>query len=341
VSDPDQLGPLDRAVEWLARLLNSLGLNGTRLLWKWNRRKRTLGEAGLKTEILWRSTQGKHKMCPECRALVERSVRACPECGATMARVRAPGIGRAFANLLPGVSAATSILMLVNGFWFLLMILAQIKAGAGSGEVSLFRPFGGELMVRFGSGLSRATMLASGDVTGGEWWRKITPIFLHGGMIHFLFNSYLLLNLGPIAEEFYGTTRYWVIYLSCGIAGSLASQLPRPVHTVGASGAIMGLIGLLLVLGYRRGGVLGETMKSLLTRLVIYSVVLSFMFNIDHLNHIGGFACGALLGWIVPNGPFRSRAETILWQGLSYAGVLLVLLAFYQVAMFGRSTLGA
>jgi membrane associated rhomboid family serine protease len=341
VAGNDKLGPLDRAVELLAKVLNAIGLNGTRLLWKWNQRRQRLAETGLRTEILWRSTKGRHKMCPSCRALVDRSARACPECGAALAGVRAPGVGRLLANLLPGASAATSLLMLVNGFWFLLMILAQIKSGSSGGNVSLFSPFDIELMARFGAGVSRERMLSTGAITGGEWWRLITPIFLHAGIIHFLFNSYLLLNLGPIVEEIYGTARYWVIYLAAGIAGSVASQAPRFVITVGASGAIMGLIGLLLVAGYRSGGLLGQSMKSLVIRLAVYSVILSLFFNIDHLNHIGGFACGALLALIVPRGNDRSRFEGAFWQVLSVVGVLLVLLAFYQVAAFGRSEAGA
>jgi rhomboid protease GluP len=337
----DKLGPLDRAVERLARLLNALGLNGTRLLWKWSQRRRRLGEAGLRTEILWRSARGRHKMCPACRALVERALRDCPECGEPLGRVRAPGIGRALSNLLPGISAATSLLMLVNGFWFLVMITAQIRAGAGQAHPSLFGSFDLEMMARFGAGVSRPRLLSTGAVTGGEWWRFVTPIFLHGGLLHFLFNSYLLLNLGPIVEEVYGAARYWTIYLACGIAGSLASQLPRFVITVGASGAIMGLIGLLLVHGLRRGGVLGESMKSLLGRLVIYSIVLGLLFNIDHLNHLGGLACGAALGLVVTHGPYRGRAEERGWHALSLAAVLLVLWAFYQVAAFGRAAAGA
>jgi rhomboid protease GluP len=222
-----------------------------------------------------------------------------------------------------------------------MMIMAQMKAGDSGASASPFGGFDGEMMVRFGSGLSYPARLSSGVVTGGEWWRLITPIFLHGGLLHFLFNSYLLLNLGPVVEDIYGTPRYWVIYLTCGIAGSLASQLPREVNTVGASGAIMGLIGLLLVHGYRSGGVLGQSMKSLVIRLAIYSVVLNLFFNIDHVNHIGGFACGALLALIVPHGSYRSRYEAAFWQALSVAGVLLVLLAFYQVAAFGRAAAAA
>ena len=98
-------------------------------------------------------------------------------------------------DLIPGVTAATSLIMLVNGFWFVVMLMAQMKAG--SGDSSLFGGFTGELIVRFGSGLSRERVLAGGQLVGGEWGRLITPIFLHGGMIHFLVNSYLVLQLGP------------------------------------------------------------------------------------------------------------------------------------------------
>lgn len=315
--------------------MDAVGLNGRRLLWKWDQRRRHLGEAGMRTEMFWRSAQGKHKMCPSCRALVPRSASSCSECGHPLSSVRAPGVGRMLSNILPGISAATSLLLLVNGFWFLMMLLAQMKlAQTGGGGFSLFG-FDGELLVRFGSGLSRPRMLPGGGVTGGEWWRIITPIFLHGGLLHFFFNSYLLLQLGPIVEDIWGTERFWVIYISSGIAGSMASQLPRFVNTVGASGAIMGLIGLLLVYGVRSGGVLGQTMKSLVLRLGLYMVVLSIFFNLDHLNHAGGFVAGAIAALLVPAGPSRNKVETAIWQALSVAGVLLVVVAFYEVATQG------
>jgi len=96
------------------------------------------------------------------------------------------------------------------------------------------------------------------------------------------------------------------------------------------------LMGLLLVYGFRRGSLLGESIKRLTLRIVLYSVVLGLFLNIDHWNHIGGFACGAILALIVPQGEFKSRNETLLWQVLAGAGVLLVLFAFYQVAAQGR-----
>jgi membrane associated rhomboid family serine protease len=337
VSENKETGLIDRIVDLLARAMDALGLNGTRLRWKWNRKRMQLAESGVRTEIFWRSARGKHKMCPGCRALVPRSARNCPECGRGLASVSAPGIGRVLANVLPGATAATSLILLVNGFWFVLMIMAQIKGSVGSGEgVSLFGSFDGELLVRFGSGLSVPVALPDGSVTGGEWWRIVTPIFLHAGLLHFFFNSYVILQLGPMVEGIFGTARFWTVYLSCGIAGSMASQLPREVNTIGASGAAMGLIGLLLVYGWRHGGALGESLKASMIRFLIYIAVFSLVFpGIDHFNHAGGFACGALLALVVPTGEYRGRGEAAFWQAASLAGVLVVLWAFYNVAASG------
>jgi rhomboid protease GluP len=286
-----------------------------------------------------RSARGRHKMCTSCRALVPRSASKCPECGESLATVRAPGISRLLANVFPGITTATSLLLLVNGFWFVMMLVAQAKAG-GSNGLGLFSAFDLEMIVRFGAGLSQPRQLSDGVVTGGEWWRLVTPIFLHGGLLHFFFNSYVLLQLGPVAEEIYGTKRFWVIYLACGIAGSAASQFPRFVITVGASGAIMGLMGLLLVYGWRRGGVFGQNLKSAMLRYAVYIVVLSFVLrgmHIDHWNHAGGFLCGALLALIVPDQSTESRGANLAWDVAAVAGVLLVLFAFYQVAQLARA----
>lgn len=331
MSEDGTSGIPDRLVELVARAMDALGLNGTRLRWRWNQRRQVLTERRARASVMLRSARGRHKMCRSCRALVPRSARQCPECGASLSGVSTPGFGRLLTQLLPGLTATTSLIMLVNGFWFVMMLMAQVKTGEAGG--GLLGGFGGELLVRFGSGLSRYYAPLQ---TGGEWWRIVTPIFLHGGLLHFFFNSYLLLNLGPVVEQVYGTRRFWVVYLACGIAGSAVSQLLRPVNTVGASGAIMGLIGLLLVYGIRRRSVLGQSIKGLLIRLVLYSVILSFFFNIDHLNHAGGLACGALMGLTVPDGAHRSPATARAWEVVSFAGVLLVLLAFYQVARQAR-----
>ena len=327
--EPDKPNFLDSLVDAFSRLLDKLGLNGSRLRWKWRQKRFQLGEQGMKTEMAWRSAQAKHKMCPECRSLIDRKAKKCPECGESVTRVSTPGAGRSVSNLFPGLSAITGLLLLVNGAVYLLVLMAHQKAGV---DFSLFGNFDSELLVRFGSGLSRRWPLTDGTVAGGEWWRKITPIFMHGSLMHFFFNSFMLVQIGPLVQSYYGN-RLWPIYLLCGLAGSMVSQLPRLTNTVGASGAIMGLIGLLFVLGLRDKGQLGAAMKAMMTRLLLYMVVLSILFNIDHLNHLGGFLCGGLLALVVPTREPSGAAGRAFWSTISIAGVLLVLASFAMVAL--------
>ncbi len=335
MGDDERPGLLDELVELVAKAMDAVGLNGRRLRWQWSRRKIAIAEKKASASVMLRSAKGRHKMCRSCRSLVPRSARECPECGESLAEVRAPGISRLIGNLFPGISTATSILLLVNGFWFVLMLIAQLRSGSTQG-LGLMSAFDLELLVRFGGGLSRPMMLPDGIVTGGEWWRLVTPIFLHGGLLHFFFNSYVLLQLGPISEEIYGTKKFWVIYLSCGIVGSAFSQLPRLTVTVGASGAIIGLMGLLLVYGWKYGGVLGQTLKSAMIRYGIYILVISFVLGssmrMDHLGHLGGFLCGALMGLVVAPATIREKSAGVVWDILAVAGSLVVLYSFYQVA---------
>jgi rhomboid protease GluP len=326
VSDEPRPGPADRLVELAAQLLDALGLNGRRLRWKWNQRRQRLAEAGARTEMTWRGARAAHKMCPACRALVSRSANKCPECGESLASVSAPGFGRMIANVLPGSTAATSLIMLANGVMFLLMLMTPSPEGGGSGMMG----FDIYKLLRFGAG--------SGFLTfqDHEWFRMITSIFVHGGIIHFGFNSYALLRLGPEVEHLYGTERFWVVYLWCGFAGNVAAQglSTRPV--VGASGAICGLIGLLLAYGIRRGGTGGAFIRRLMLQNTILMLVISFVPGVSALSHVGGFAGGFLAGFAVSARDGRRRAPELLWQLASLAAVVAVLAALYAMAVRGE-----
>jgi membrane associated rhomboid family serine protease len=113
----------------------------------------------------------------------------------------------------------------------------------------------------------------------------------------------------------------------------LLSQGTKHEATLGASGAIFGLVGALLLHGLVHRSALGQIMKGLMVRLLIYSVVM-YLLNlpIDHRAHLGGFLAGAVCGWLIPGGVLRDRRAAGLWQLAALAGVLLVLYSFYQVA---------
>ena len=324
---------LDQLVELWAKLLEALGLNGARVRWRWSKRRRDLGEAGVQAEMVVRSTQGAHKMCPECRALVPRAARRCTECDASLAGVRAPGLSRLVSNLIPGTTATTFFILLTNALLFAVVLLLPVRLDAydpGSTMSRLFR-FDALSLIRYGSGYAGLTLQL------GEWWRIVTPVFLHGGLLHFVFNSMAIAQLGPLVEEEYGTERLAAIYVLCGIAGSAASQVLRHSHTVGASGALCGLLGLLLVHGWRMGGAYGERLKSVMLQNVVLMIGMSLLPSIDWMNHLGGFAMGSAMGFIVPSGPIRNRAIEVLWQVLAWLALGLVLASLYMMATRGVS----
>ena len=316
----------DRAVEAVAKLLDALGMNGTRLRWRWNQRQRLIGEQGARAEQMWRSAKAPHKMCPHCRALVPRSARRCTECGESLRGVSAPGLGRVLSNLMPGISGATSLLVLVNGLIFLLMLM--VPAPVGTESVQGFQRLLGldpNTLLRFGAGYGRLTF------GYGEWWRLITPIFLHGGLLHIAMNTYALLQLGPLTEHVYGRDRFVVVYLLSGMTGFFASQIFGS-FTVGASASLSGLIGLLLVYAYRHHG--GTTFKQVMLQNAILLLIVSFAFPVvDWRAHLGGLAGGALFGLAVRPGDARSRGADRAWSVAALGCLLLVLVAFWQVAV--------
>jgi rhomboid protease GluP len=321
-------GLLDRLVGLLAEVMDAVGLNGRRLRWKWTQRKKQMAERKEEASVMLRSARGAYKMCPSCRALVPRTSRTCSECGASLSGVTTPGFGRVLAQIFPGATAATSLILLVNGFWFAMMLMAQMKTGEGGG-LGLLSAFDGRMLYRFGSGYGIAVLY-------GQWWRLITPIFLHGGILHFGFNSYVLLQLGPLVESEYGRDRFWIVYLACGIVGNVLAAVFAPSHpVVGASGAIFGLIGVLIVHSGRRGGFGGQQLRRRLIQWAFLMFVISLMPGISLSAHAGGFLAGLALGWVVPAGEIHNRSAARVWEILAVACVLLVVYSFYQIAVHG------
>ena len=317
----------------IAHVMDAIGLNGTRMRWRWNQRRRDLGEAGFRVENLFRSARGRHKMCPSCRALVPRYVWRCSECGAGLAAVRAPGVGRLVSNVLPGATAVSGLIFLVNGLLFVFCLLAPFASAdsdaSGSILSSLMR-IDGRTLLRYGAGFGRLTFGL------GEWWRLISPIFLHGGLVHIMFNSMMLLQLGPFVEAEYGTERFAFIYLTTGITGNLLAQYLSPRGlVVGASGALCGLVGLLLVFGARRGGAYGGSLKSLMAQNAVFILIISILPGISLLSHLGGFLGGCVLGAVVPWGPFRSRGTALVWETFTWVSVGIALYTFHQMARHG------
>jgi rhomboid protease GluP len=141
-------------------------------------------------------------------------------------------------------------------------------------------------------------------IARGEWWRLVTPIFIHGSVLHFFFNAYALYSLGREIERFYGAARFLLLFFYSGVAGTTASLLLSPAPSVGASGAIFGLIGAEAVLLYRNRRLLGERARAGLQNILLIAGINLFIgfqggLRIDNWAHLGGLAGGLAMAWII------------------------------------------
>lgn len=139
------------------------------------------------------------------------------------------------------------------------------------------------------------------QVANGAYWRLLTAMFMHIGVIHLLFNLYALYAVGSLAEGYFGHARYAVIYLVAGLFGSAASYAHSDAVSAGASGAIFGLTGAVAIYLYRYRENFGQRGRMLLQNMfMIIAVNLAFGYmvpGIDNWGHLGGLVGGSLLAW--------------------------------------------
>jgi membrane associated rhomboid family serine protease len=168
----------------------------------------------------------------------------------------------------------------------------------------------------------RFGMWPVGIAAGDQWYRLITSAFLHGSFLHIAFNMYVLFALGPTLERILGHVRFIALYVAAAFGGAVASYYFSDIRTVsvGASGAIFGLMGALIIAGQR----LRYDVTQVLILLGI-NVVIGFLApGIDWRAHLGGLAVGAVIAAILVHAPKRRRS---LIQVLGVGGVLLILMA--------------
>lgn len=138
-------------------------------------------------------------------------------------------------------------------------------------------------------------------VKAGEFYRLFTSMFLHGSILHILFNMYALYVLGPQIESFFGKWKFLFIYIISGLCGSVLSlTFNVNVISIGASGAIFGLLGSMLYFGYHYRTYLGNVVRSQIVPIIVFNLVLGFVLSgVDNFGHIGGLIGGVLTSMIV------------------------------------------
>lgn len=217
---------------------------------------------------------------------------------------------RLIKSLTP-ITWVTYTLIVIN----LLVYLAMCAGGVGIMAQNV------PLTVEWGTNYGPQTL-------SGQWWRLFTSIFVHFGLFHFALNMVSLYVIGRITERLYGNLRFAALYLFAGLTGSLASVLSHPVqNSAGASGAIFGVFGALLVflLKYRHELPSSIAVQQRTSILILggYNLLSGFTHQgIDNAAHLGGLAGGTLIGLTLSrslNEPARSKSAM---RSVVFSGVL-------------------
>ena len=174
------------------------------------------------------------------------------------------------------------------------------------------------------------------SIRAGQYYRLFTGIFLHGSLIHLIFNCYALYVLGAQIESFFGRIKYIIIYLFSGLAGALLSiTLSGNVGSIGASGAIFGLMGSLLYFGYHYRVYLGNVVKSQIIPLILLNLGIGFISTgIDNWGHIGGLVGGIVITMALGVKEKSSNFEKI--NGFIICAIFLSFLLFMGFVMAAK-----
>jgi rhomboid protease GluP len=275
--------------------------------------------------------------CQKCRALLEPGTRECPYCQTDQRHHRAPTERQ---DAERTTRFGLWIMGLIVGIYFLMIAFDPARDDPG---VEPFEPSGVALEM-FGS--SEPYLIDR----CGQWWRLLTSMFLHGDLLHLAFNAVALYILIPIAAGAFGVHRTVCLYFASGLCGSIASHAWRmhEAHplaleyapgSVGASGALCGLIAAGAVYGRRRGGMMGD---ALMRRMIQWAVLIGLwglLFpGIDNMGHLGGFLGGAALGWLASGARARGGAGDRAWMAAArtaVAAAILVAAVFWAPFVFG------
>jgi len=258
-------------------------------------------------------------LCPRCRTLIGSEESICSRCGTSRS---APWWQ--LINLTRGALEGDWVvkaIITVNLLYYALSLVVSSGMGRGGflapGNVSLL--------------LLGATGTVPIDHYG-KIWTLLSANYLHGGIIHLIFNMMALRQIVPWVINEYGTSRMFSIYTLGGIFGFWISYLAGVPFTIGASAALCSLIGALLYYGKSRGGVYGQSVYREVSGWVISLVVFGLIVpGINNWGHGGGIAGGILLGMLLGYG--ERRRETTLHT------VLAVLCAVATIAVLAWATL--
>lgn len=248
-------------------------------------------------------------ICPQCGKLISINEPVCPFCGAWRPGLFgwAPALQQLFGNRLDLIKLIITACMVLYGVALLLQPEAIVRP---RGLFSLLAP-GSRALLRLGM-TDGFTMWEL-----GWWWTLLTAIYLHGGLLHILFNLMWIRDLGPVVTEIYGPARAFVLFEIAGAAGFLVSNALSGAPTIGASGSIFGLLAALIVYNRRRGSaILSAQLWQWAIVLFVMGLLLS---GVNNWAHAGGFGGGWIAATLMR--PADERRET---RGVLIAALVLI-----------------
>ncbi len=294
------------------------------LRWRWKLERVRDSLAGM---FRTKRQSGRPGLCPACGTLVGATATKCHQCGASLTFSLAAA-SRSLSGLVPTESPVTYVVLGINILLFGVSLLVTMRNSQSLNLLGGIIPL---VLDRLGACRPLPFM-------EGEWWRLIMPIFLHGNLLHIAMNTWVLMDVGPQVEEVYGSARYLFLYIVTGAVGFAASSVTGH-FSIGASGALMGLIGLMLAITTRRGGTYMQMIRAQLIRWVAYIFIIGFIIRgIDNAAHLGGLATGFLLGKVFAdrepmNSVERQRAYLLGWL----AGLIVVVSFGFMLRNYFRT----
>jgi rhomboid protease GluP len=283
------------------------------------------------------NNQPRPQICPACGALVGISATRCHVCGTSL-RFSLAAFSKKFSGVFGEHEAPVTMVLLIANVIMLGVSWMALAANGGGGGLSILWGLSGKTQYRLGMSIPFPYLLL-----GNEWWRVVTAMFLHGGLLHIGFNMMALMQLGPAIEELYGSARYLFIYVLTGAFGFLVSAYFGN-FSLGASGALLGLVGVMLAVTTKRGGSYMHELRSRLISSVVILFVIGFMgMGIDNYAHGAGLVAGFVLGKLFadrqPSSPNeRRRAYALGWlAGLVVVASFALMIKHYRDLLPGES----
>ncbi len=240
-------------------------------------------------------------LCPRCRHLIGSNETVCSWCGAS----RGNPLWRimAWARGLVGEGGAMPAIVTVNIVFFIFSLILTEHHSLN------FSPFGFLAPGQTSLFLLGATGTIPIDEYG-RWWSLINANYLHGGILHIVFNLLALRQVAPLVSQEYGNSRMFIIYTFGGVGGFVLSYLAGVPLTIGASAAICALIGALLYFGKSRGGTYGTMVYREVGGWVMTLFLFGFIVpGINNWGHGGGIISGMLLGLLLGYHEKRREAK--------------------------------